>query len=120
MSTAADTTSAGPRSTGGVSRRRFLGAVVATGTLARRSVETGVRPAQATSGPNGSTTPAILGGTPVRRTPFPSWPVADAREEEALVRVLRSGRWNRGERKPVRGGRKASHRCIVHVVSLRF
>lgn len=97
MSTAADTTSAGPRSTGGVSRRRFLGAVVATGTLARRSVETGVRPAQATSGPNGSTTPAILGGTPVRRTPFPSWPVADAREEEALVRVLRSGRWNRGD-----------------------
>ena len=28
--------------------------------------------------------PAILGGTPVRTRPFPSWPVADALEERAL------------------------------------
>jgi dTDP-4-amino-4,6-dideoxygalactose transaminase len=41
--------------------------------------------------------PAALGGTPVRRTAFPSWPVADAKEEEALLRVLRGGRWNRGD-----------------------
>ncbi|MEO8075826.1 MAG: DegT/DnrJ/EryC1/StrS family aminotransferase [Acidobacteriota bacterium] len=33
----------------------------------------------------------------MRRAPFPSWPVADAREEDALVRVIRSGRWNRGD-----------------------
>lgn len=33
----------------------------------------------------------------MRRTPFPSWPVADAREEDALVRVIRSGKWFRGE-----------------------
>ena len=38
---------------------------------------------------------AILGGQPVRRAPFPSWPVSDAREEKALLDVLRSGRWGR-------------------------
>lgn len=36
---------------------------------------------------------AILGGTPVRIKPFPSWPVFDEAEESALVEVLRSGKW---------------------------
>lgn len=36
---------------------------------------------------------AINGGKPVRRKPFPSWPVWDQREEQALLRVLRSGKW---------------------------
>ena len=54
-------------------------------------------PAQAASRAGASNTPALLGGTPVRRTPFPSWPVADALEEDALVRVIRSGKWNRGD-----------------------
>lgn len=39
--------------------------------------------------------PAILGGTPVRKTPFPSWPIAGQEEEKAILAVLRSGRWNR-------------------------
>jgi dTDP-4-amino-4,6-dideoxygalactose transaminase len=39
--------------------------------------------------------PAVLGGTPVRREPFPGWPVTDAREEQALVEVIRSGEWYR-------------------------
>ena len=39
--------------------------------------------------------PAILGGSPVRKMPFPSWPVAGAGEEETLRRVVRSGLWNR-------------------------
>jgi dTDP-4-amino-4,6-dideoxygalactose transaminase len=43
-----------------------------------------------------SATPAALGGEPVRRTPFPSWPIADAREEQALTGVVRSGKWGRG------------------------
>src|SRR5262245_917882 len=38
---------------------------------------------------------AILGGEPVRRNSFPSWPVSDAREEKALNEVLRSGKWGR-------------------------
>ena len=33
----------------------------------------------------------------MRRTPFPSWPVADAREEDALLGVVRSGKWFRGQ-----------------------
>lgn len=40
---------------------------------------------------------AISGGTPVRTKPFPSWPVFGAPEEEALLRVLRSGRWGRSD-----------------------
>ncbi len=82
-----------------VSRRSFLGTVVAAGALGGKST------AQARAWPSPQSSPALssstglglLGGTPVRRTPFPSWPVADAREEDALVRVIRSGKWFRGE-----------------------
>ena len=38
----------------------------------------------------------MLGGAPVRKTPFPAWPVRDATEDQALGEVVRSGRWNRG------------------------
>jgi dTDP-4-amino-4,6-dideoxygalactose transaminase len=34
----------------------------------------------------------------VRKARFPSWPVADTREEDALVTLIRSGRWFRGEK----------------------
>ena len=40
--------------------------------------------------------PALLGGVPVRSTPWPGWPVFDLREEKALLETLRSGRWYRG------------------------
>ena len=40
--------------------------------------------------------PAALGGSPVRRQKFPSWPVFDEREEKTLLETLRSGKWNRG------------------------
>ena len=81
----------------GVSRRGFIGTIMAAGAFgAGRSTLAAVRkPAQAAA--VAGKAPALLGGTPVRRTPFPSWPVADAKEEDALVRVIRSGRWNRGE-----------------------
>lgn len=36
---------------------------------------------------------AILGGNPVRTEPYPSWPVFDERDVEAVVAVVRSGRW---------------------------
>jgi dTDP-4-amino-4,6-dideoxygalactose transaminase len=38
---------------------------------------------------------ALLGGTPVRTRPFPSWPVFGEAEEQALIRALRSGRWGK-------------------------
>jgi dTDP-4-amino-4,6-dideoxygalactose transaminase len=43
-----------------------------------------------------TTKPAVLGGTPLRAEAFPSWPVADELEDQALLKVLRSGKWNRG------------------------
>ena len=36
---------------------------------------------------------AVDGGSPVRTEPFPSWPVWDAADEEAVLSALRSGRW---------------------------
>ena len=36
---------------------------------------------------------AILGGHPVRRRPFPAWPVYGLRERQELLRVLRSRLW---------------------------
>lgn len=44
---------------------------------------------------NGSARPAILGGNPVRTGGWPSWPVFDATEENAIVGALRSGKWFR-------------------------
>ena len=84
---------------GRVSRRGFIGAIVGAGALGGgRSMQATVgRPAQTILGAGASKMPALLGGRPVRQASFPSWPVADAREEDALVRVIRSGRWNRGD-----------------------
>lgn len=39
---------------------------------------------------------ALSGGAPVRTRPFPSWPVWDHTDEEALLEVLRSGMWGLG------------------------
>jgi len=42
--------------------------------------------------------PALLGGTPVRTKPFPSWPIVSPRDEEMMLEVLRSGKWWYGDR----------------------
>ena len=39
--------------------------------------------------------PAVLGGSPVRTKPFPSWPVIAENDERAFMQVLRGGKWNR-------------------------
>jgi perosamine synthetase len=77
-----------------VTRRKFIGTLVASSALV------GGAPPNATARVRraAQSAPALLGGTPIRRTPFPSWPVADAREEQALVELIRSGKWFRGER----------------------
>src|SRR5436309_16064111 len=41
--------------------------------------------------------PALLGGSKVRTAKWPSWPVFDQVEEQALLGVLRSGAWYRGQ-----------------------
>jgi dTDP-4-amino-4,6-dideoxygalactose transaminase len=38
---------------------------------------------------------AVLGGQRVRSKPFPSWPVWDDTDQQAVIPVLQSGRWSR-------------------------
>ena len=40
---------------------------------------------------------AVGGGTPVRTKPFPQWPIYGKEEEEAILRVIRSGVWGLGD-----------------------
>jgi dTDP-4-amino-4,6-dideoxygalactose transaminase len=40
---------------------------------------------------------AILGGPPLRSRPYPSWPIWDETEREALVATLESGAWWSGD-----------------------
>ena len=42
-----------------------------------------------------ATTLALLGGQALYPQSWPSWPIFDEREEEALLRALRSGHWGR-------------------------
>lgn len=67
-----------------ISRRGFL--TVAAGAAAAPSVFAA-----------DAERPALLGGRPVRATPFPSWPVVDQREEKALLDVLHGHKWYRGD-----------------------
>jgi len=80
-----------------ISRRRFITAA-AGAAVARRAA--GAAPGGG-PGPTvlagGAKRPALLGGPPVRGTPFPAWPVVDEREERALSDVLHGGKWYRGD-----------------------
>jgi dTDP-4-amino-4,6-dideoxygalactose transaminase len=38
---------------------------------------------------------ALLGGSPARSRPFPTWPVFDDRDEQRVLEALRSGHWGR-------------------------
>ena len=50
---------------------------------------------------------AINGGPRVRERSFPVWPVWDQADEEALLQVLRSGHWGRGDGHRVRAFEEA-------------
>ncbi|MEM1937843.1 MAG: DegT/DnrJ/EryC1/StrS family aminotransferase, partial [Candidatus Caldarchaeum sp.] len=43
--------------------------------------------------------PAIRGGEPVRKRPFPSWPFAGDDEVREVLEVLREGPWSAGSPK---------------------
>jgi len=70
-----------------VSRRSFL-AGSAAGATALGAVQIAEKP-------------ALLGGKPVRTEPFPGWPKINSVDEKALMEVLRSGKWYRGNGKQV-------------------
>jgi dTDP-4-amino-4,6-dideoxygalactose transaminase len=82
-----------------ISRRSFMtaaaGAVVATRARGAESAPGGA--AAPTVVAASGEKPALLGGRPVRSTPFPSWPVVDEREDRAMLEVLHGGRWYRGD-----------------------
>lgn len=78
------------------SRREFvkknslagLGAVLATGSAKGLNINFLGDPE----------TPAVLGGQPVRRKPWPEWPMWDqASYDEQLIKVMRSGVWSRAK-----------------------
>jgi dTDP-4-amino-4,6-dideoxygalactose transaminase len=67
-----------------VNRRRFVAATASAGVgLAL----TGAVPA--------ADKPAFLGGQPVRTKGYLSWPLVDAADEQAVLQVVRAGRWYR-------------------------
>lgn len=84
-----------------LNRRSFLktsSQVGAGAIVARAAALTGVFSAVA---PNilaaEADQPAKLGGKPIRTAAFPAWPIFDETEEKALLEVLRSKKWFRGD-----------------------
>jgi len=73
-----------------VSRRGFL-REASTGTAA--AVAVGAVAAQGVT--KKADKLAVLGGTPVRTEPFPTWPQINPDVEQSLVAAYRSGRWTR-------------------------
>jgi len=80
-----------------IKRRSFLQA-----TAAGTAVIGLAGPSLIASGATGTPPkPALLGGTPIRQTPFPSWPIIEKNDEEAWMEVLRSKHWCRLGQKSV-------------------
>jgi dTDP-4-amino-4,6-dideoxygalactose transaminase len=79
-----------------INRRKFLG-VTAAGTgmaLAPPAILGGINHLSSTV-LNEDDKPALLGGPKAHPDRFPSWPMYDTTEEQALLDVLRSNRWGR-------------------------
>ena len=74
-----------------LSRRHFLKAVSVGGAFSGLTARAATLRASSTA--NGR--PALMGGTPVRSQPFPSWPVITTKDEQTWMEVFRSKRWNR-------------------------
>jgi dTDP-4-amino-4,6-dideoxygalactose transaminase len=73
------------------SRRNFITSVTAAAAGARLVQQ------PVLSDTSLSAKPALLGGSKSMRGAFPPWPIHDTREEEALLKTLRSGKWFRGD-----------------------
>lgn len=77
---------------GNLTRRHFMGGALAGAA----GLGFGAMPKSKSNGaPKADGKPALLGGTPVRTEPFPSWPLIRDNDERAWMEVLRKGRWNR-------------------------
>lgn len=67
-----------------VTRRRFLGAASAAGATVGTTMA------------SPRTKLALLGGAPIRKEAFPSWPKIGTEDERVWMEVLHSGQWFRG------------------------
>ncbi|MBM3335740.1 DegT/DnrJ/EryC1/StrS family aminotransferase, partial [Candidatus Sumerlaeota bacterium] len=74
-------------------RREFF----ATSSAATAMVATPRRSVSAPGVTGATSVPAILGGQPIRTTPFHRWPVWREGDEQAVLPVLRSGVWSRSK-----------------------
>ena len=75
-----------------LTRRDFLGSAVGA---AAGLATSGKAYAKAAPKPAAGAGLAILGGSPVRTKPFPSWPVIEQNDEKGWMQVLMTGKWNR-------------------------
>ncbi len=75
-----------------LTRRDFLGSAVGV-AVGLAATERGFSKAAPTS--PGSASLAVLGGSPVRTKPFPSWPVIEENDKRGWMQVLMTGKWNR-------------------------
>jgi dTDP-4-amino-4,6-dideoxygalactose transaminase len=73
-----------------LTRRQFLATSAAGGAAIA-----GPTPKAPTVFAGSASSPAILGGPPLRSRPFPRWPRWDEEDEKAVVPVLRAGVWSR-------------------------
>jgi perosamine synthetase len=73
-------------------RRDFLGSAIGVAAgLAAPGRAFSKSPPKASAGAG----LAVLGGSPVRTKPFPSWPVIEQNDEKGWMQVLMTGKWNR-------------------------
>ncbi|MCI0336771.1 MAG: DegT/DnrJ/EryC1/StrS family aminotransferase [Acidobacteria bacterium] len=78
-----------------LSRRRFLEATCAGTVISGMSAKEAISKDHSSFITGSDDNLALLGGKPVRSSPFPSWPVIGDVEEQKMLEVLRSRRWNR-------------------------
>lgn len=77
-----------------LTRRDFLGS--AAGVAAGLAIPaTSFASAPTKTSSSGGAGLAILGGSPVRTKPFPSWPVIEENDKKGWMQVLMTGKWNR-------------------------
>ncbi len=76
-----------------VTRRRFLRTVSAG--AAGLGFAAGSAPVHAARATSTGGKLAVMGGTPVRTEPFPSWPLVRENDEKALLEALHSRKWCR-------------------------
>ena len=75
-----------------LTRRDFLGSAVGVAAGLAATERGGSKTAPTSPG---STSLAVLGGSPVRTKPFPSWPVIEENDKKGWMQVLMTGKWNR-------------------------